>query len=377
MASAPACAAYNSEVFVAQDGSILRPALSRDDSWRALRRMRSSPPGAAASDPQRASTFQTALEQAEQYFRAAQADGVGYEVKPVFVFYGLYQGARAIAAACPRLDAAHSRLSGHGMKIENTRDQDIIGQVTIKALERGAPQTIASALGTDFLPAKSSTALAALWPLIPGADALPAAEPLHRRALRFVPESFVRPPSTPPTRLQARLEQITEEYAAQRWDPFKLSELPVALAEDPSRERLADFLAGYPTLQGAQPRTSSPPPDPPVEYRLAGSALETSFLMNVPDPGTDAPAVEQRCATRYRGDWWVLPAVSGMDRPLHPLLVWWTVTLALSSLARYEPEAWARMVDVDQPGSPAAAIEHLLDTALDAIPQMLVDTIAV
>jgi hypothetical protein len=341
--------------------------------------MRSSPPGAAADDEQRGYTFQTALEQAEQYFRAAQAAGVGYEVKPVFVFYGLYQGARAVAAASPRLDAEHSRLSGHGMSAGNMRDQRALGQVTITAHkdQGGAPQTIAAALDSQFLPPKSSTALYDLWPLIPEAEALPGSEPLQRRALRMGSETFVRPESVPPSRLQARLEQIAEEHANTRWDAFALSELPVALADDPSRERLLDFLSGYPTLRGARPRPINPPPPiPEVEYRFAGVALKTSLLMDVPDPGPDASAVEERCAARYRGEWWVLPTVAAMDRPMHPLLVWWSVTLALSSLARYEPEAWARLVDVDRPGSSAVAIEHLLETALDAVPQMLVDAIA-
>jgi hypothetical protein len=52
-------------------------------------------------------------------------------------------------------------------------------------------------------------------------------------------------------------------------------------------------------------------------------------------------------------------------------MAWWAVLLTLSTFARYEPEAWAAMINVDSPGSPAVAIEHLLDTALDAIPEMV------
>ena len=49
------------------------------------------------------------------------------------------------------------------------------------------------------------------------------------------------------------------------------------------------------------------------------------------------------------------------------------VLLALSSLARYEPESSARMIDIDVPESPAVAVEHLLDTALDVIPELIVE----
>lgn len=79
-------------------------------------------------------------------------------------------------------------------------------------------------------------------------------------------------------------------------------------------------------------------------------------------PDVRAPWV--RRATQYGGEWWALPALQGTSEPVHPLLVWWAILLALSSLARYEPETWAHLIDVDQPASPAVAIEHLMDEAL-------------
>ncbi|MEU0332541.1 hypothetical protein [Streptomyces sp. NPDC006193] len=61
---------------------------------------------------------------------------------------------------------------------------------------------------------------------------------------------------------------------------------------------------------------------------------------------------------------------------MHPLLVWWAILLALSSLARYEPETWANLIDVDQPAFPAVAIEHLMDEALSAIPALTAAALA-
>ena len=63
----------------------------------------------------------------------------------------------------------------------------------------------------------------------------------------------------------------------------------------------------------------------------------------------------------------VTPAVGSMSTGLHPILALWSVLLALSSLARYEPAAWSKMIDIDR--SPEAnAIEHLLERAIDSVP---------
>lgn len=88
------------------------------------------------------------------------------------------------------------------------------------------------------------------------------------------------------------------------------------------------------------------------------------------------PLSPQRHAQWYWGRWWAFPAVAGLSAPLRPLLTWWMVLLALSSLARYEPDQWAGMVDVDRAASPAVPIEQLLAASLDAIPQVLIDAIA-
>src|SRR6266536_845586 len=154
---------------VATWGDIATISVSkRDESWRTLRRMRSSPPGAAGVDEARAATFQAALEQSEQLFRAAEA--VGPEVRPMLVFYGLSQAGRAIAAASPRLSDKEWRLTGHGVSVKETRDQVNIGKVAIEAHKGGSPQAVAAALGSRFLPPKASVQLEELWLLIPEAN---------------------------------------------------------------------------------------------------------------------------------------------------------------------------------------------------------------
>ena len=61
-----------------------------------------------------------------------------------------------------------------------------------------------------------------------------------------------------------------------------------------------------------------------------------------------------------------------MREPVHPLIVWWSVLFALSMLARYEPDTWWTLIDVDH-STEANAVEHLLDIALDIVPEMILD----
>src|SRR5882762_9883298 len=83
--------------------------------WESLRATRWDPPGGASSSPDRRRTYVTALEQAEQMFRAAATAGT--ETRPLHVFYGLSQAGRAIAAAASKISSADGwRLVGHGIR---------------------------------------------------------------------------------------------------------------------------------------------------------------------------------------------------------------------------------------------------------------------
>ncbi|MFF2570984.1 YaaC family protein [Streptomyces sp. NPDC058084] len=81
-------------------------------AWETLRASRSDRPGRAGSGA-RAKTYATALEQAQQMFRAAE--GVGPQTRPLLVFYGLSQAGRAIAAAAVGLKGEDWNLVSHGI----------------------------------------------------------------------------------------------------------------------------------------------------------------------------------------------------------------------------------------------------------------------
>jgi hypothetical protein len=52
------------------------------------------------------------------------------------------------------------------------------------------------------------------------------------------------------------------------------------------------------------------------------------------------------------------------------LLLWWALLLGLSSLARYEPAAWAAAIDLDS-SELAVSLERVLDVASERLPMRI------
>ncbi|MGS2647941.1 YaaC family protein [Streptosporangium sp. G12] len=81
-------------------------------AFRNLRALRHDPPGYAKQGARR-TTFQSALEQCEQFLGAAGI--AGYATRPVQLFYALSQAGRAIVVASPNVGNQGWRVSGHGL----------------------------------------------------------------------------------------------------------------------------------------------------------------------------------------------------------------------------------------------------------------------
>lgn len=79
------------------------------ESWRTIRSLRADPPARIRDvldgEKSRRTTFQMSLEQAQQQFRAASA--IGYESRPLNLYYGIAQAGRALAAASATLGGHH------------------------------------------------------------------------------------------------------------------------------------------------------------------------------------------------------------------------------------------------------------------------------
>ncbi|MFG2815024.1 YaaC family protein [Streptomyces sp. NPDC048410] len=326
--------------------------------WRALRELRAAPPGYASSGS-RQKLFSSALEQSEQLFTAAAS--VGPASRPLVLFYGLSQAGRAIAACAP-VPMDKCRLNGHG--ISATRmDQPDLGSVIIK--DKGAAGTesftqVAAMLGSRSLP--EETRLADVWAAILEVNLWPLQSTTHP---------------------QLSISRETHQVDANTLQAM-VSGLPGDLQKhsDPKdRERaVGAWLVDYPALNGYRFRSIGAIPDNGPEswderqgtigcrivwdVEHGEEAAKQKFAEIAPWKGRSLTDSARVIHARFGGD----------DRQLHPLLGWWSVLFALSMLARYQPGQWTAQIDVNR-SRDAVAIEYLLDSALAAVPELVLAAI--
>ncbi|WP_395572845.1 YaaC family protein [Streptomyces sp. BK79] len=326
--------------------------------WRAIRELRPEPPGYAGKGP-RQKLFSAALEQSEQLFTAAAS--VGPASRPLVLFYGLSQAGRAIAACAP-VPADKCRLNGHGIAAAQM-DQPDLGSVTVK--DKGAAGTqsftqIAAMLGSRSLPDEAR--LADVWASILEVSLWPL-------------QSTTRP-------------QLSVSRETHQGDPNTLqamvSGLPGNLQDHASpqdrEQAVRAWLADYPSLTGYRFRSIGAIPDsgPDSWDSMQGTigcrlvwdvvggeeAAKRRFEDIAPWKGRSLSDSTRVIHARFGGD----------DRVLHPLLAWWAVLYALSMLARYQPGQWTAQIDVNR-SKDAVAIEYLLDSALAAVPELILAAI--
>ena len=305
---------------------------SRDESWRRLRSLRAKPP--ALVDQTRTALFSAALEQAEQQFVAASA--VGVQSRPLNLFYGLSQAGRALAAAwTPR--ARSPMLQGHGLRCGgldavSAKNSTAFPAIQIRAHGSGPTsfQVLSDLLGSA--PLATPVGLGELWAM--------------------VPESTLHEPLAPGS--STVLLMMVSTWSAARTDTtVSVGGLPASFTPGD----VADLVKTYPALDGMR------------FGRLSGSSVsqdgtETASVEFIDPSGNKSPGAD------YRGTRVLLPAVGSPPLTVHPLMAWWAILFTLSMLARYHPQAWTDVTDVDR--SPhAVPIEYLLDVAQDAVPDLL------
>ena len=332
-------------------------------SWRAIQGLRAAPTGSAIDDDERRRIFTAALNQAEEL--AAAASGVGYAARPLLQFYSLSQAGRAIAAAHL---ADKAELMGHGLTF--AYDPEAILRSTVappKGQKRnGAFQDVAIATGSPRL--EKSAELGALWAANPDLqDVQVPAGDRWPRALSYPIGARGQPPN---------LAHVTGGIVYTRLD------LPGPTGVDLDR-----VIAQYPTLAGARALKHDPTGDTPAgPDETVGRAAAADGRMVV------TVAREAPMQTTL-GEFWQLenelysaieidethprwphpqyvghvqPSIAGGPAP-SPLMLWWALLLALSSLARYHPAAWVQAIDLDQ-SVLAAPLREVLDAAADRVP---------
>jgi hypothetical protein len=135
-------------------------------------------------------------------------------------------------------------------------------------------------------------------------------------------------------------------------------------------EALNEYLSRYPTLSDRIPITTA---GQPVGLQPHGDGTCSVNFQWPADSRLKYPSVDGfglSVGVRVRGSWRVFPSLDGSDRPLHPLIAWWAILFRLSMLARYEPEAWDAMTDVNA-SADAVPIEHLLRCAMSSVPELI------
>lgn len=327
----------------------------REVSWRAVRSLRAAPVGLAGA-PGRRDTFAMALEQAEQLFDAAAATGPA--ARPLPLFYALSQAGRALSAAHVGGDLWMAR--GHG--IRQSGHGDATGTVADFLIEPagGASSSYAltaAALGSSGL--AGPTRLGDLWPLLPGTHQfpLPGSGParamevhveLYAPVVGAVSANLVGVPVGPGALVEQGLAPGEQDWSGQR------REVAAALAQYPSLARYQ-----FATIDGQPIGLSS--------LGEAGASVRVSWPV---EPGTTATSVQERVSVAHGGYTLAYPCLDASGMALHPLMAWWAVLFGLSILARYEPSRWGRAIDVNA-SQEAVAIEHLLDSALDCLPELI------
>jgi hypothetical protein len=316
---------------------------------RDLRALRYDPPGHAKQGARR-TTFQSALEQCEQFQAAAHA--AGYATRPVQLFYALSQAGRAIVAASPRIGNQAWRASGHGLTA-NTNAASA-ADVTVTATKAGLFPAVAAALELEALVPDEPIALRELWPLLPESGLVPLTTDAMLPVLLFSQQGWP--------------DAVFSE-AEINWIPRHVKDL---YGEDPARVK--EHLDHYPALREATLRPSAPmgrlewtSADPGLGLRVEWR--DESLIGSRPVLFPARKTVNDLGVASYRSadDFVITPAMGSMATGLHPILAWWAALLALSSLARYEPATWSKIVDIDR-SAEANAIEHLLDQAIDSVP---------
>jgi hypothetical protein len=328
-------------------------------AWQRIRGLRAQPPARVKGE--RARLFVSALEQAEQFMNAA-AD-VGPAASPLLLFYALSQAGRAIAAAC---SDDPWRLSGHGLKAPAPADPsiDLLRRVVKPegaGISKGRRQSfagVAEATGSAHL--TSALELGAIWAAIPDLMRLPQ-PPLDG-------ENWIRP---------LRVFRPVVDAAHVRLADMRPFELLIdGLPSETDLDTLYRCLGDYPTAEGAYMwHTPGMSEDSVISQPSAIGALPVFCWPDVPTNIHDRAQRFEAIAPDYRrlGTHLLLPRAGAQDA-LSPLMLWWALLFALSSIARYDPEAWIGALAVND-SNLAVPIEAALDTTLEALPELIFDAL--
>lgn len=289
-----------------------------------------------------------ALEQAQQQFAAAER--IGYESRPLNLFYGLSQAGRAIAAGSSLLGrgTGHQwQANGHGLKYDIKVPNGVLGTpITQDPGTRDLFSRVSLAIDSprDFNAIDFGAAMSQLVD--------------YTMAFQE-PDGYDRPITdahvynvqgkTFPIKLEIRVPDLTNGNGT-------------------TAEEVRAILSRYPALRDLEVALDD-------TGSVRWSHNEGRCFLIVPSADQlkthhGGGVAELEGAEYYRRTAILLPRAGGSERALRPLMSWWCVLYALSMLARYAPSKWTETLSLAD--SPIASrIEFLLDAAIDAVPELL------
>jgi hypothetical protein len=310
------------------------------DPYFYIRASRAHPPGLAGGDPDRRLVYGAALSQFDELMETAAKASA--RSRPLPLFYALSQAGRAIAAA---LGDDTWRLRGHGLSAPALGRNDPC-EVEIVPSEPREGETIDSFHGVAMMTGSECPAapvsIGELWSSVPGVcDLLPDEERWRRPLAVAADESEMRSPLFDFSHCRAVLRGVRGEAA----------------------ESVETELARYRgTVEGKV-------------MTYSRSSAELAWANQSADvPGWRATLERVAPIDALTERRWLRPRIGDAD--LNTLMTWWALLFGLSMLARYEPGYWVNALDFDRSGR-AAQLSELMDVALDAIPQLVLEAISV
>jgi hypothetical protein len=341
---------------------------------RELRQLRAPTHGLVPKGP-RAGVFSTGLEQAEQLWNASTA--VGPVAAPLLLFYGLTQAGRALVAA----GAPNNRWpepKGHGLSFDCRKpaNRSVLGLTDAHVSPRGTGlvKAVAGVLGSPVLETDVSVQV-----ILSSLETTSFCDAVGPTPLT-VWNDWQAPKVTDQLPARLIIAYAPDEWASRVGNPQSLHGMKYRTVPDPSVSEVVKWLDDYPRLAALgsptqismYPRVSTDIPagqDYEKYYirlewaePLLGFYESTEWATSLFD--VDKSMIGEAC----KGT--VIPPVGGNAKAQHPLIGWWLALYAFSMLARYFPQEWMRLLDVDR--SPiATSIEAFLDEARTTVPDLV------
>ncbi len=351
-------------------------------TWHEIRSTRAARPGYAKTGG-RANVYGASLEQAEQLMSAAA--GVGAATRPILLFYGLSQLTRAIAAASPRVPNSEYGIQGHGAKVSQM--PTLLSEFPLTKVhgESGRRTSLASlGLALGCCTFERERTLEDLTKRLPIGDAIMSfgdVEP-PPLSLRIERGNGVVLPFGGPGPGSARVEVgpfprgWCPNSGATPLDVPLSDEVCVAAGLAPAstpREIFSERIGHYPGLSGWAFQESATGTVPVVRHDHAAGRIAVALMLPIVE-GEHSLVIPQRVAPDLHGLRIAYPAMDDCGKPDHPLALWWAVLFSLSLLARYYPEQWTRLLNVDA-SEHATMIESVLEAAFQEVPRLAIDVL--